>query len=233
MIELFTNGMQLKVSEIKKYDGQNLARVYLYLILMFICISMVLLLHDFNQIKLSNFSKNITNEQLVIKNYQLNKTDGEFTELNRDLKKTGITLSGENLKIQNIGNMTYHMLADTVQIKGDFQLIDAIKVGKGRLLSLWFLTLYLKTFPFIITGIITFILTSLILTRDPALQNRRKAIEMNASLISLPAFIYLILKATGLRNTMALFIFVTVYVLIAFYYTRMLHVTPIKEDKDE
>ena len=47
---------------------------------------------------------------------------------------------------------------------------------------------------------------------------------MTVSLLTLPALVYLCLRVAGIKDAMALFIFVAVSVMISFLYSRQLNV---------
>ncbi|MFR0705143.1 hypothetical protein [Enterococcus sp.] len=142
-------------------------------------------------------------------------------------QETGITIEKTGLNIKNVGSINYELLrnlSDNTEPAAD--LGQLVKAGHNDLMNITFLTLYLKTLPFIIVSLLTEVILSQLLKKSVTQRQltNGQALTMTVSLLTLPALVYLCLRVAGIKDAMALFIFVAVSVMISFLYSRQLNV---------
>ncbi len=227
MLELFTNGLQFKFNEIACYQGKKRGKTLSYLLILVLGLSLILIGFQFSQIKLDAFVQGATSAEIKLSDNQVATNISEKDNLGILAQETGITIEKTDLNIKNVGSISYELLrnfSDNNEKVTD--LGQLVKAGRNDLLGITFLTLYLKTLPFIIVALLATVVLSQLLKKNVIQRqlSSSQALTMTVSLLTLPAFAYFCLRAAGLKDAMALFIFVTVFVMISFFYSRQLNI---------
>lgn len=233
MLEMFTDGLQLKFSNISKYDGKNRMKPISYLLVLVLGISLILLGYQYSQIKISPFEAQMAQAGVQVKNNKVTATKEELSEWNQTAPSTGVELTQAGLTIKNVGEVSFDVLTDFSGQKEEGEsLAELLKKSSSDLYGIIFLTLYLKTLPFILLAIIGVMLLSRLLKRNVVSRDLSKgeAFQMAVSLSTIPALAYLCLRAADLKDSMTLFIFVAVLVMINFFYSRQVNLGFSKED---
>lgn len=224
MLELFTNGLQLRFDSIGTYQGKNRPKTISYLLILIFGISLVLLAFQFTQIKLPAFQEALVQEDLQLSNQQLPLDASEAAKLQVLAEKTGIKAGEKGLDVKNVGEISYALLAD-ISNSQEQQLGSLLEKGQRDLMGTIFLTLYLKRLPFILVSLLSTLILSKLLKRNVVEKqlSNGQALTMTVSLLSIPALAYLCLRGVGLNEAMALFIFVMIFVLINFFLMRQIN----------
>lgn len=227
MLELFTNGLQFKFNEISRYQGKNQIKPLSYLLILVLGLSLILIGFQASQVNLGAFGREIMSAKIKISDNQVLTPLSDKNSLDNLSQETGITIEKTGLNIKNVGSINYELLrnlSDNTEPAAD--LGQLVKAGHNDLMNITFLTLYLKTLPFIIMSLLTEVILSQLLKKSVTQRQltNGQALTMTVSLLTLPALVYLCLRVAGIKDAMALFIFVAVSVMISFLYSRQLNV---------
>lgn len=232
MLELFTDGLQLKITKIATYKGKQKLRSLAYMLLLLLGISLLLLTYQFKQIKLAAFETAVGQTSIAIQENTLVATKIDLAKLAPTNTELGIGIGKHGLLIKNVGEISFAVLRDFSGSKDpQIALVDLLKKGQSDLKNVIFLTLYLRTLPFILLTLVSLMIVSYLLKKQVTQRQltTSQAFEMVLALTTIPSILYFCLRAAGLSNAIALFIFLTTLVLLNFYYGRQLN-SPEKED---
>ncbi len=227
MLELFTNGLQFKFNEIARYQGKSRGKTFSYLLILVLGLSLILIVFQFNQIKLDAFNQGVTTAEIKLLDNQVAINISKMDNLDILAQETGITIEKTDLNIRNVGSISYELLRDfSDNNEKIIELGRLVRAGQSDLLGVTFLTLYLKTLPFIIVSLLSTVVLSQLLKKNVIQRQlaNGQALTMTVSLLTLPAFAYFCLRVAGLKDAMALFIFIAVFVMISFFYSRQLNI---------
>lgn len=223
MIDLFVNSVQLNVKKTADYRNNKLSKFISYLILLILSLSMLVLFYNLSQIKLDEFLTLTADSKIQLIDTQLQENPA-VAEINQQSAYTGITMSEDHLQIRNVGAFPYETLQDVTQYSSHAFLYDVLNDSQGTLRSLMFITLYLKTIPFILAAIFLVGIMSYLFYRT--LKNTgydyKEAFKICTSLLTLPAIAYTAVRVVGLREATALFFFSMAYIILVFYASRVI-----------
>lgn len=235
MIELFTDGLQLKFNNIAKYDGKNIKKAVSYFVIVILSVSLVVLINQYTKINFDLFEKQIAEISISIEDNHISDPNliERLPEINQGISDTGFEIDKSGLTIDNVGLVSYEILNGFSGNQSSSFLKEMLFSGEADLKGIVFVTLYLNRLPYILVAIITLFILQYILKKNIVKQvlSKREAMQMTISLVTLPSLGYLCLKAVGLKESMALFIFVSAFVLINFFYSRQFVVSTEKENE--
>lgn len=222
MIDLFVNGLQLDFKKINKYTNKQNSKVFSYIVILLIGISLLILVHQYQSLDLDGFMDVVDEQPVLVNNGKLVIAEERLENINQIGRNTGITIEEDGLLVRHLGIISYDLLRDVLNQPNEFDLIQALRNKEKALNNYFFFSLYLKSLIFIIWGfILVFVMVSVL--RHSSWHRyitKSEALAMNSSLLTLPALAYLVLKVLDLRNSFALFLFTTFYVLIVFFFSR-------------
>ena len=187
MLELFTNGLQFKFNEISRYQGKNQSKPLSYLLILVLGLSLILIGFQASQVNLGAFGREIMSAKIKISDNQVLTPLSDKNSLDNLSQETGITIEKTGLNIKNVGSINYELLrnlSDNTEPAAD--LGQLVKAGHNDLMNITFLTLYLKTLPFIIVSLLTEVILSQLLKKSVTQRQltNGQALTMTVSLLT-------------------------------------------------
>ena len=235
MIELFTDGLQLKFNNIANYDGKNIKKAVSYFIIIILSVSLIVLVNQYTKINFDSFKKQISEVSIAVEDNKVRNPNlvEQLPEVNQRISDTGFKIDESGLIIENVGLVSYEVLNGFSGKSSSTSLKETLFSGETDLKGIVFVTLYLNRLPYIFVAIVTLFILQHLLKKNVVKQvlSKRQSLQMTIPLVTLPSVGYLCLKTIGLKESMALFIFVSAFVLINFFYSRQLTVSAEKENE--
>lgn len=223
MVDLFVSSVQLDLKKIADYSNDKLITFVSYLILLILSLSMLVLFYNIGQIKLDEFLVLTEDSDIQLTGTQILETTA-VEQVNQQNSYTGITIEEGHLTMRNVGAFSYETLQEVTHYQSQAFLHDVLKESQGILKNLIFITLYLKTIPFILLAVFLVTVMSFHFHRTlkDAGFNYKKSFKICTLLLTLPAIAYAGVKVVGFREATALFFFSIFYIILVFYGSRIL-----------